>query len=154
MLSDDEDLAIGLPDFSDAEEAEEDGIDVDKGVGEVPVSSTAAHPQASQWKDGGKDTSSSSDGEDDQKSVPPRLPPEVVCECPMDPTYRLLRWDCRSLSVAAFREMIAETRHPMIITGLHDHLTPRGLSLQRLEKELLPPDLAVPVRGRDGRWDA
>ena len=154
MLPDDEELAIGLPAYSDSED--EDGSDHVQGTS----ASGGINVTSSMWNDGGAKSSSASDDEGDEDHrtsvpLPPLLSsPEVVCESAVDPAYRVLRFDCRSLSVAAFRDMISQSRHPCLITGLHDCLAPRGLTLERLEQELLPPDLAVPVRGRDGRWDA
>ena len=80
----------------------------------------------------------------------------ILRECSAFDSHLCLRDGVRSLSVAAFRDLIASSsaRHPMIISGLGPHLTPRGLDIERLKTELLPPELAVPVRGREGRWDS
>ena len=140
MADEDEEFAVQPLDYSDDDDSDD----------------TAA--SAAPWCDAGGSSDSNDDSEEDD-SMDQHVPPwvscafEVTCKSAADPAYRLVRWDCCSLSVAAFRDLIAITKHPMILTGLGQHVAPRGLGLDRV-KSLLPADLAVPVRGMDGRWNA
>ena len=141
-MSDEEEFAVQPLGYSDDDDDDDD-------IGGATVAP---------WCDAGASDSDDDKEEEDEAAdqhVPPSLSCayEVACESAVDPAYRLLRWDCRFLSVAAFRDSIATTKHPIILTGLGQHVAPRGLGLERV-KALLPADLAVPVRGMDGRWNA
>ena len=142
-MSDSEDFAVGVLDYSsdDGEnDAEEHGY-------------AAAASLATAWNDAGS-SDSEADNIDAQESIDvPGKPVEVVCQSAVDSAYRVLRYDASCLSVGAFRELTASTCHPIILTGLAPHLAPRGLDLKRV-KALLPDGLAVPVRGRKGRWNS
>ena len=88
VMLDDEEFAIGVPDLSD-EEADDDG------------QCTHAVSSTSTWADDGGSSSSEEEWEDDGMSSSPPHPPytsvpyEVVCRSSVDPSYALLRWDCR-----------------------------------------------------------
>ena len=60
-------------------------------------------------------------------TVPPP-PPVSVCRSEVDPTYEVERVHWRAMGVAAFRRRCAQSRCPLIITGLGPHLAPGGLS--------------------------
>ena len=98
---------------------------------------------------------SESDEECGRENIPSGCTPAYTISerSQRDPEYMLQRWDCRFLSVKAFRELAASTQTPIILSGLGHHVAPRGLDPDRLQT-LLPPDLAVPVREQDGRWNA
>ena len=87
MLADEE-FAIGVPDLSDEEADDDDQC-------------THAVSSASTWADDGGSSSSEEEWQDDGMSSSPPHPPyasvpyEVVCRSPIDPSYALLRWDCR-----------------------------------------------------------
>jgi hypothetical protein len=128
MLEDDQELAVLPLEYSSGDEDDSDD--------DSPSTTTTTSPLASQSAEAPPPPES-----------PPAGPPVSVCRDASDPSYEVKRWHWSTLSVSAFREHCAESRCPLIVTGLAPHLAPRGLDIARV-RELLPAEMAVPVRGQ------
>merc|ERR1719171_1480356 len=90
---------------------------------------------------------------DDRPSLRPRGVPAQVPEVLRSGDYRLERYDCSTLTVKHFREVVVFGQNPAIIAGLAPHLRgherdrERYLSLDFLRAHL-DPDMEVHVRQR------